>query len=73
MDATIARNASYIDPLVVAGWAKDDAELYILLSPCRMALSRALSAGDPCYAASTHALNDAIFRSRKSSEEVGHQ
>ena len=61
---TLARNASYIEPLVAAGWKREDAELYILLSPCRMALSRALKDRDPCYAASTHQLNAAIFRSR---------
>ena len=62
IEGTLARNAGYIDPLVAAGWERPDADTFILLSPCRMALSRALTARDPCYAASCYALNTALFR-----------
>lgn len=65
IDAVIARNNQWIDPLVAAGWERADAEVFILLSPCRSALSRALSERDPSYAAATYTLNRAVYRSRK--------
>ncbi len=51
-----------ISKLEANRWTKDHALAYSLLSACRNALGRALRDKDRCYAASTYALSEALWR-----------
>lgn len=54
--------------MVARGWPRARAETYELLRSCANALGRALRERDPCYAASTYAICDALFSQQASLE-----
>ena len=61
-----------IEYLIQQNWPAERARTYALLFTCADALGRALRERDPCYAASTYALGEALFAQRQgasSSEE----
>ena len=60
-----------IEHLVDNGWSVSSAEVYTLLFTCADALGRALRERDPCYAASTYALSEALFAQRYGASEEG--
>jgi len=45
-------------------WRQQDAETFCVLAACRLPFGRALKQRDPCYAASTYAMCDALFAYR---------
>ena len=62
--------AADIQHLVVdQGWPPERAQVYTLLFSCVDALGRALSQREPCYAASTYALCEALFAQRQGAED----
>merc|ERR1711972_1017029 len=50
-----------ISDLVRRGWMEHHAESFMCLQEASSALGRALREHDPCYAATTYAISDALF------------